>query len=207
MPLVTFEGVEGCGKTTQLRLAGERLREAGRDVVVTREPGGTAVGERLRDILMDSGNVHLDPITEWLLLEADRRQHVGEMLVPALSRGAFVLCDRYADATEAYQGAGRGIDLAAIASVDELARGGLRPEMTLLYDLDPREGLTRARSRDGERTGRFESADLAFHERVRRAYLAIAAREPGRVTVISAAASPERVFLDTWRLLGVRFGL
>ena len=174
---------------------------------MTREPGGTAVGQRLRDILMDAGNAHLDPVAEWLLLEADRRQHVGELLAPALARGAFVLCDRYADATEAYQGAGRGIDLAAISFVDGLARGGVRPEMTLLYDLDPREGLSRARSRDGERSGRFESADLAFHERVRRAYLAIAAREPGRVAVIPAAAPPERVFLDTWRLLSERLGL
>ena len=207
MPLVTFEGVEGSGKSTQLSLAAERLRETERDVVVTREPGGTAVGQRLRDILMDAGNAHLDPVAEWLLLEADRRQHVGELLAPALARGAFVLCDRYADATEAYQGAGRGIDLAAISFVDGLARGGVRPEMTLLYDLDPREGLARARSRDGERSGRFESADLAFHERVRRAYLAIAAREPGRVAVISAAAPPERVFLDTWRLLRERLGL
>lgn len=207
MPFVTFEGVEGCGKSTQLSLAARRLRESGRDVLETREPGGTPIGERLREILMDAGNVGLDPISEWLLLEADRRQHVGEILRPALARGAFVLCDRYADATEAYQGAGRGIDAAAISFVDALARDGLRPELTLLYDLDPSAGLERARRRDGERTGRFESADIGFHERVRRAYLAIASREPGRVEVVSAASAPDVIFRDTWRLLAERFGL
>lgn len=207
MPLVTFEGVEGSGKTTQMVLAAGRLREIRADVVQTREPGGTEIGRRLREILMDPGNENLDPITEWLLLEADRRQHVKETLQPALSRGAFVLCDRYSDATEAYQRGGRGLDAGAVSLVDGLARDGLLPDLTLVYDLDPREGLARANRRDGERTGRFESAPLAFHERVRRTYLEIAAREPGRVAVVPASEPPERVFTQTWRLLSERFGL
>ncbi len=207
MPFVTFEGVEGCGKSTQLRLAAERLRQKGWDVVETREPGGTPIGQRLRDIVMDARHAQLDPVTEWLLLEADRRQHVQEILKPALARHVFLLCDRYCDSTEAYQQAGRGIDPAAVGLVDALARCGLMPDLTLLYDLDPRAGLARARQRDGEHTGRFESADLPFHERVREAYLEIARREPQRVAVIPAAAPAERVFEETWRLLSERFSL
>lgn len=205
MPFVTFEGVEGCGKSTQLRLAAERLRERGLEVLETREPGGTAVGQHLRRILLDADNAHLDAVTEWLLLEADRRQHVQETLRPALSRGQFVLCDRYSDATEAYQLVGRGIDPAAVRTVDALARDGLMPDLTLLYDVDPREGLARAWRRDGERTGRFEGAELDFHERVRRAYLEIARREPRRVAVIPAERAPEQVFEETWRRLQERF--
>lgn len=207
MPFITFEGVEGCGKSTQLRLAANRLRQQGREVMETREPGGTPVGQRLRDIVMDIQYANLDPITEWLLLEADRRQHVQEMLRPALARGVFVLCDRYSDSTEAYQQTGRGIDPATVRLVDALARGGLMPDLTLLYDLDPLEGLSRARGRDGERTGRFESADLPFHERVRAAYLEIARREPQRVAVIPAAPPAERIFEETWRHLAERFSL
>ena len=207
MPFVTFEGVEGCGKSTQLRLAAERLRALGKDVLETREPGGTAVGRTLRDILMDAANTGLDPVTEWLLLEADRRQHVRETLRPALARGGFVLCDRYSDATEAYQQAGRGIDPAAVQFVDAIARDGLRPNFTLLFDLDASAGLARARHRDGGRSGRFEAADLEFHERVRAAYLAIARREPERVAVVSTDAPREEVSERTWRLLAERFSL
>ena len=113
MPFITFEGVEGCGKSTQLALAASRVRDLGREVIETREPGGTAIGRALREILMDAGNEALDPVTEWLLLEADRRQHVRETLRPALAGGAVVLCDRFGDSTEAYQQAGRGLDAAA----------------------------------------------------------------------------------------------
>src|SRR5258705_12780151 len=126
MPFVTFEGVEGSGKSTQMRLAAARLRAAGREVLETREPGGTAIGATLRGILMDTGNTHLDPVTEWLLYEADRRQHVVETLKPALKRDVFILCDRFSDATEAYQQAGRGVDPAAAPLVDPSARGGPR---------------------------------------------------------------------------------
>lgn len=207
MPFVTFEGVEGCGKSTQLNLAAVRLSDGGREVLATREPGGTAIGETLRGILMDAGNTGLDPVTEWLLLEADRRQHVRETLQPALARGVFILCDRYSDATEAYQQGGRGLDPAAVRLVDAIARDGLMPDLTLLYDLDPREGLARARERDRGQSGRFESADLEFHRRVREAYLSIARREPGRVAVLSASAPPEEVFRETWRLLSERLSL
>jgi dTMP kinase len=156
---------------------------------------------------MDAANTRLDPVTEWLLLEADRRQHVRETLQPALARGDFVLCDRYADATEAYQQGGRGLDPEAVRFVDAIARDGLLPDFTLLYDLDPSLGLARARHRDGERSGRFEAADLEFHQRVRAAYLAIARREPQRVAVVGTDAPREHVSAETWRLLAKRFSL
>ncbi|MDQ6894061.1 MAG: dTMP kinase [Acidobacteriota bacterium] len=206
MPFVTFEGVEGCGKSTQLARAAEALREARREVLETREPGGTAIGRKIRDILMDVGHRDLEPAAEWLLLEADRSQHVAQTLKPALKTGAFVLCDRYSDSTEAYQARGRGLDEHIVRLVDAMAREGLVPELTLLYDVDPGLGLERARRRD-EGSGRFESAEMDFHERVRKAYLEIARREPGRVVVISADRPPDEVFSSTWSAISGRFGL
>jgi dTMP kinase len=206
MPFVTFEGVEGCGKSTQLARAAEALRAAGREVLETREPGGTEIGRKIRDILMDVGHRDLEPAAEWLLLEADRSQHVAQTLKPALEGGAFVLCDRYSDSTEAYQARGRGLDENAVRQVDAMARGGLVPDLTLLYDVDPGLGLERARRRD-KGSGRFESAEMSFHERVREAYLEIARREPGRVVVISADRPPEEVFSSTWSAISGRFGL
>ena len=206
MPFVTFEGVEGCGKSTQLARAAESLRAAGREVVATREPGGTAIGRRIRDILMDVDHGHLEPAAEWLLLEADRRQHVAEVLKPGVDAGAFVLCDRYSDSTEAYQIHGRGIPEEVVGLVDGIARGGLVPELTLLYDVEPALGLERARHRD-QGAGRFESAEMAFHERVRGAYLAIAQMEPSRVVVIPADRAAEEVFASTWKAIAGRFSL
>ena len=207
MPLVTFEGVEGSGKTTQLRLTLARLKKAGIRATETREPGGTRIGEVLRTLVLKSRNSHLDPVAEWLIFEADRRQHVAEFLKPALARGEFVLCDRYADATEAYQQVGRGIDSCLVQTVDSLVRDGVAADLTLVYDVDPVMGLKRTRRRDWILAGRFERTELAFHVAVRNAYLAIAAREPGRVTVIDASRQPRRVFEDTWRRLSERFSL
>lgn len=204
MPFVTFEGVEGCGKTTLLPRIAERLRAAGLSVLETREPGGTGIGRKIREILMDVENVHLDPVAEWLLYEADRRQHVVETIRPALARGEFVLCDRYSDSTEAYQQAGRGVDAAEVRLVDARARDGLLPDLTLVFDLDPAVGLQRARRRDG-RDGRFEAAEAAFHDRVRRAYLEIARREPGRVRLIPADGPLEDVLSATWAAVEERF--
>jgi len=206
MPFVTFEGVEGCGKTTQVGLVAERLRSLGHAVCETREPGGTGIGRRIREILMDVENTHLDPVSEWLLYEADRRQHVAETIRPALASGAFVVCDRFSDSTEAYQQAGRGIDASAVRFVDAIARDGVDPDLTLLFDVDPAAGLARARRRDG-RDGRFEAADMAFHERVRAAYHQIARREPVRVRIVAADGPPELVFEAAWSLLAGRFGL
>ncbi len=206
VPFITFEGIEGSGKTTQLALAAERLRQAGRPVRSTREPGGTPAGERIRGILMDAAHDELDPIAEWLLIEAARRPHVERVVRPALAEGAFVLCDRFSDSTEAYQVAGRGLDAAMVSELDRRVRGGLHPDLTLVFDLDPREGLARAARRDSG-AGRFESAGLAFHERVREGFLAIARREPRRVEVVPAADSAPSVFLRTWAILSARFAL
>lgn len=208
MRFVTFEGIEGSGKSTQLARAADYLREAGRSVLTTREPGGTPLGEALRKLLVppSEGEDTLDPVAEWLLYEADRRQHVRDVLKPAIARGEIVLCDRYSDATEAYQLAGRGVDPDAIARVDALARDGLVPDLTLLFDLEPEAGLARAVARDGGRPGRFEAASLDFHRRVRQAYLEIARREPSRVALIDAARAPDEVFAEAWEILRRKVG-
>ncbi|HYB52295.1 MAG TPA: dTMP kinase [Thermoanaerobaculia bacterium] len=206
MPFITFEGGEGSGKTSQLALAAARLRSRRLPVVETREPGGTSIGEKIRAILLDVGHTHLDPVAEWLLYEADRRQHVVEQLRRDVASGAYVLCDRYSDTTETYQQVGRGIDADLVRTVDALARDGLMPDLTLVYDVAPEEGLARARQRD-QHVGRFEGSPLEFHRRVRAAYLEIAKREPDRVRIIAAAAPAERVFEETWRHIAERFSL
>jgi dTMP kinase len=204
VPFITFEGVEGCGKSTQLKLLDDRLRAAGRDVRATREPGGTPLGERLRASLLDGARAPLDPIAECLLFEADRRQHLVEVIRPALAAGAWILCDRFSDSTEAYQSAGRGLDSAFIEAVDGRVRDGISPDLTLLYDLDAAEGLARTRRRDA-RTDRFQSEELAFHERVRRHFLEIARREPDRVVVVPAHGDAAAVFAETSRIVAERF--
>ncbi len=206
VPFITFEGIEGSGKSTQLVLAAERLRGSGRDVRTTREPGGTPIADQIRRVLMDAGNAALEPMAEWLLIEAARSQHLREVVRPALAAGAFLLCDRFSDSTEAYQAAGRGLDAAMVADLDARVREGLEPDLTLLYDLEPREGLARALRRDGG-AGRFESAALAFHERVRAGFLAIARREPRRVAVVAVDGDAAAVFARTWRILSERFAL
>ena len=207
MPFITFEGVEGSGKSTQVKLAAAGLRDRGLPVLATREPGGTRIGRIIRSALLPSAHRELDPVAEWLLFEADRRQHVIQVVKPAIARGRFVLCDRFSDATEAYQQVGRRLDGKLVQRVDAAARDGLVPDFTLLYDLDPGQGLLRANRRGGRSVGRFERADLDFHRSVRDAYLAIARREPQRVKVLDAAKPVSRLFRDTWRALAERFGI
>jgi len=201
MPLVTFEGIEGSGKSTQARRAAELCRVNGREVLLEREPGGTAIGKRLREVLLDPASRGLDPLSELLLMEADRRQHVSEVLGPALVRGVLVLCDRFNDATFAYQGGGRGLSSEIVETIDRWTTGEVRPDRTLLFDCPVEVGLARARRRDGESTPRFEAEDRPFHERVRAAYLAIAQREPARVRVIDTTRPPDAVFEDVRRHL------
>jgi dTMP kinase len=201
MPLVTFEGIEGSGKSTQARRAAELCRVNGREVLLEREPGGTAIGKRLREVLLDPASRGLDPLSELLLMEADRRQHVSEVLGPALARGVLVLCDRFNDATFAYQGGGRGLSSEIVETIDRWTTGEVRPDRTLLFDCPVEVGLARARRRDGESTPRFEAEDRPFHERVRAAYLAIARRDPARVRVIDTTRPPDAVFEDVRRHL------
>jgi len=195
---ITFEGIEGCGKTTQIKLLASALKEEGRDIVLTREPGGTTIGERIRSVLLDAAHRQMAPVAELLLYAAARNQHVEEVLLPSLRAGKTVLCDRYADATTAYQGAARNIDPEVLKGVHEVATEGLWPGFTVLLDLPAAEGLLRARDRnmrDAEASSedRFERESLDFHERVRAGYLAIAKAEPSRFAVIDASGSVEEV--------------
>src|SRR6059058_6044179 len=189
---ITFEGIEGSGKSTQLRRLAERIPGA----VITKEPGGTPLADRIRGILLDSSS-QLDPIAELFLFAASRRQNVIEIIKPALARGAVVLCDRFTDSTLAYQGFGRLINLDQLRTLNAWATDSLTPDLTLLFDLPEEVGLTRARSRNAEAVsdeGRFEAEDLRFHRRVREGYLSLAVAEPSRFVTIDADGSADDVF-------------
>lgn len=189
---ITFEGIDGSGKSTQLRLLANFLRSQGSDVLVTREPGGTPVGLRLRAALLDAQE-QVDPLTELLVFAADRAQHVRRVLRPGLEAGKIILSDRYADATKAYQGAGRGFSPELISEIVQLATEGLTPDLTLLFDLSVTEssGRTRRRSEGKQKGDRLDSEDAEFHTRVREAYLALAEKEPERFRIIAANGSLE----------------
>lgn len=188
---ITFEGIEGCGKTTQIKLLGKRLKAAGQRVTLTREPGGCAIADKIRGILLDADNRAMLPHTELLLYAAARAQHVGEIVKPALDEENVVLCDRFTDATIAYQSNGRGIDRETVDTLNSLACGGVSPDLTVLIDCDPALGLERARRRidasSGPREERFELEALAFHQRVRDGYLALAVEKPHRFLIVNGA--------------------
>ena len=186
---ITFEGIDGCGKSTQLRLLASELRVRGVTVVTTREPGGTPLGQRLRAALLDVQE-QVDPLAELLVFAADRAQHVRKHLRPSLAANQVVLSDRYADATVAYQGAGRGFAPELIQEIVQLATEGLRPDLTLLFDLSVAESAVRTRRRvENKRTDRLDIEDAEFHTRVRNAYVEIAKAEPERIKVVDARGS------------------
>ena len=198
---ITFEGIEGSGKTTQIKHIADYLQENGHDCVVSREPGGTAIGRKIRAILLDPESWDMDALTELLLYTADRVQHVRELLKPSLMANRTVLCDRYFDATLVYQGYARGLDVALIERLHQLLLAGLKPDITFLLDLSPEVGLSRAwaQIKNGNRTGResrFEKEALAFHEKVREGYLALARKEPKRFRIIDADRNVEDVQRD-----------
>ena len=193
---ITFEGIEGSGKTTQLQRLASLLRDRGRTVVTTKEPGGTPLADRIRAILLDSKNV-IDPIAEVLLFAASRRQHTVEVIRPAHTRGDVVLCDRYTDSTLAYQGFGRRLNLDQLRTLNRWATGDLDPNVTLIFDLPEELGLGRAVRRNAgavEDEGRFEAEDLRFHRSVREGYLALAQEQPQRYAVVDATGSIDEVF-------------
>lgn len=192
-PFITFEGIEGSGKSTHLGHLAAHLRAAGHAVVETREPGGTAAGAAIRRLLLGSEAAPLTPLAELLLYCADRTQHVSETIRPALAAGRVVLCDRFSDSTLAYQGYGRGLDLEMVRRLDALARDGLSPTFTVLLDCPVPEGLTRARGRGAAADDRFERETVAFHQRVRAGFHALAATEPDRFCVLDTAAPLEAV--------------
>lgn len=190
---ITFEGVEGCGKSTQIRLLGEILESSGYHVVVTREPGGCRISDKIRSILLDADNRGMHPLTELMLYAAARAQHVAEVIRPALEAGHLVLCDRFTDATIAYQSCGRGIERSTIDTLNTLACQSLSPDLTILIDCDAEVGLTRARQRieatSGPREERFELESLEFHRRVRDGYLSLAREEPHRFMKVDGAGT------------------
>ncbi|HOJ68669.1 MAG TPA: dTMP kinase [Candidatus Hydrogenedentes bacterium] len=195
---ITFEGIEGGGKTTQSRRLAERLAAEGIDVVVTREPGGDPLAEAIRRLLLDPANAPVTPEAELLLYAAARAQHVARVIRPALAAGRVVLCDRYSDSTAAYQGGGRGVDHDTLRVLHRVATDNLWPDLTLLFDLDPETGLTRVGGR-GKDPDRMEGEDIAFHRRVRAAFLEAAQREPGRFRVIDASRDVDTVADTVWR--------
>jgi dTMP kinase len=190
-PFITFEGIEGSGKSTQVRLAARYLEERGIRTLVTAEPGGTPLGERIREMLLNRGSLSVGTGAELLLFAAARSQHVHSLILPALRAGNWVLCDRFTDATVAYQGYGRGLELDLVRGVNAFAASGLVPRLTLLVDLPVETGLARALDRAAREPGpaedRFEHEEAAFHRRVRSGYLEIARQEPDRFRVIDGS--------------------
>lgn len=188
---ITLEGIEGAGKSTLATTLAEQLAARGLEVVRTREPGGTPLAEQIRRSVLERGAEHVSPEAETLLMFAARAVHLDNLVRPALARGAWVVCDRFTDATRAYQGAGRGLPSAFIESLAVAVHGDLVPDLTLLLDLPVEQGLRRARSRSGASADRFEAETVEFFERVRAHYLALAAREPARFRVLDATLPAE----------------
>jgi dTMP kinase len=202
---ITFEGIEGCGKTTQVKRFTKYLNENGIPGINTLEPGGTDIGQGIRRILLDTNNTNLFPLTELILYAADRSQHVNEVIKPGLDQGKWVICDRYLDATIAYQGFGRGLDMEIINILNSKATGGLSPDITILMDCPEDIGIKRAleRNKDSlqEDQGRFEKEKMEFHQRVRQGYLTLAEENEDRYIVIDAAKSVDEVEKDIIKAL------
>lgn len=194
---ITFEGLDGCGKSTQLERLALALGAEKLPLVVTREPGGTATGEKIRQLLLDTGTSGLAPFAELALMFASRAQHIQEVILPAVSQARLVVCDRFTDSTEAYQGGGRKLGSEPVLALHRILCGNLQPDLTILMDSDVAASVQRARRRNRSRIttepdeNRFEQENRAFFERVRNAYLAIAAREPQRVVVVDARGTPD----------------
>lgn len=203
---ITFEGIEGCGKTTQIRMAGADLQKRRVPMLVTEEPGGAPLGKHIRKLLLNQGDCRIDAKAELLLFAAARAQHVQEVILPALAADRVVLCDRFSDATLVYQGFGRGLDLELIRSLNAFSTAGLRPDLTLLFDLPVETGLARAIGRIAHirgslREDRFEREATAFHQRIRDGYLSLARDDPGRFRVIDASRDVRAIHQEVCAIL------
>ena len=196
---ITFEGIEGCGKSTQVALLKKRLEIEGRKVLVTREPGGTTTGELVRSVLLDPANTSITSLTELLLYAAARAQHVDERIRPALDSGAIVVCDSFADSTTAYQGAGRAIERGIIKQIHDIATRGTWPDLTILLDLPAEAGLERAHA--VREVDRIESEPIAFHRAVRNEFLRIAEHDPLRVRRVDATQTVDAIAEAVWRIV------
>lgn len=207
---ITFEGIEGCGKSTQIRLLTERLQQSGYRVKATREPGGTWLADKIRALLLDSANNGMVPMAELMLYGASRAQHLSELVSPALKNGETVLCDRFSDSTRAYQCFGRGIERTVIEEINRLACCNLTPDLTILLDCPVELGLSRAKARNASDTGpneeRFEMESLRFHQRVRDGFLQLSMEEPERFIVIDAAGLPEDISAEIANRVVERLG-
>jgi dTMP kinase len=203
---ITFEGGEGAGKSTQVQRLAARLKADGREVVTTREPGGSPGAEAIRALVLNGAADRWSPVTETLLMYAARRDHIERVIGPALARGAWVVCDRFADSTRAYQGAAGGTDPGLISALETHILEDVRPDLTLVFDLPASVGLERAHARAGAEM-RFESKGMAFHERLRDGFRAIAAAEPDRCAVIDATASIEAVEQAVWAAVAGRLAV
>lgn len=192
---ITFEGSEGSGKSTQINMLAAYLRQQGYEVLVTREPGGTHIGEQVRQCLHDVKNKEMTGAAEVLLYSASRSQLVREVIVPALENGVIVISDRYADSTMAYQGYGRQLDLDALGIITHFATGGLKPDLTILFDIDVEEGLSR-RSVGGEEMNRMDLQEVAFYKRVRNGYMELVKQEPERWVIVDAGRPPDEIQND-----------
>lgn len=193
---ITFEGIEGSGKTTQIQMLSNHFEERGIDHLLTREPGGTPIGDQIRKLVLNPGNAAMTPTCELLLYAAARAQHIEQVISPALLAGRLVLCDRFKDATMAYQGFGRGIRLDVVDALHGLETLSIQPDLTFLFDIEAGVALLRARTRDHTKSRdetRFEQEALEFHERVRSGYLEMARQEPGRFVVVDARGTVEEV--------------
>jgi dTMP kinase len=217
---ITFEGLDGTGKSTQMRKLAAALRASGHKVTETREPGGTATGEKIRRVLLDSATQNLSPMAEMALMFASRAQHISEVIQPALDRGRIVLCDRFTDSTEAYQGCGRKLGREAVLNLHRVLCGDLQPDLTILLDSDPAKSIGRARNRNqiaADRAkksagthadeNRFEQETRAFFARVQEGYTAIAARESQRVVTVDASGTPARTHAKIVDVVGKKLRL
>ncbi len=191
---ITFEGGEGCGKSTQSQALHKRLTERGVPAVLTHEPGGTPLSKKIRRLLKHDNDTRISPLAELLLFNAARAQLIADVIRPALDRGETVVCDRYADSTIAYQSYGRGLDMAAVKAINDNATQGLKPDLTILLDIAAKDGLARKEQRD-----RFEQEDIAFHHRVREGYLKLAEEEPRRWLVLDATKTENEIAEAIWR--------
>ncbi len=207
---ITFEGGEGSGKSTQARRLAERLRQAGLDVLLTREPGGSPFAEQIRGLLLGGTLAPHPPLAEALLFSAARSDHLDSAIRPALGAGRWVICDRFADSTRVYQGAAGGVPAQTLDMLERLVVGPTAPDLTLILDIEARAGLARATRRreavEGSEIDPFEGRELAFHERLRQGYLDIARREPGRCVVVDASEPVEAIAERIWQTVAARLG-
>jgi dTMP kinase len=203
-PFITFEGMDGSGKTTQMRRLAARLRARGRTVVETAEPGGTAIGQKIRRILLDAANQELSPSAELLLYFASRAQNVDQTIQPALARGEIVLADRFTDSSLVYQGCGRSLGAETVLALDRVACRGLKPDLTLLVDIDVETSLARAHARNSAQPNsetRMDEQAVEFHRKVYEAYQALAVREPGRIQRIDGRAGRDEIEREIWTVV------